>query len=63
MAMKKNKRGRPKGSKKDTGIDNLYFWINVAKDPELSVQFRERGNDRQKQQLNLAEKYLRGVLK
>jgi len=59
--MKKNKVGRPLGSKKEQGFDNPHYWLHVAKDPKLSAQFREHGNARQKRSLELAEKLLRGA--
>jgi hypothetical protein len=59
--MKTKRAGRPKGSKKEQGFENPHFWLNVAKDPKISAQFREHGNARQKRNLEFAEKYLRGI--
>lgn len=38
---------------------NLTFWLVIAEDLELSRQFEERGNERQKKALKQAQKYLR----
>jgi len=38
---------------------NLTFWLHIAKDLELSRQFEERGNERQKKALRQAQKYLK----
>lgn len=38
---------------------NLTYWLGVAEDLELSQQFEERGNERQKKALNQAKKYLK----
>jgi len=38
---------------------NLNYWLGIANNLELSQQFEERGNKRQKANLDLAQRYLR----
>jgi len=38
---------------------NLIYWLRIAGDLELSSQFEERGNKRQRAKLDLAQRYLR----
>jgi len=38
---------------------NLTFWLVIAEDLELSQQFEERGNERQKKALKQAQRYLK----
>lgn len=45
--------------KKPKPPKNLTYWLGIAKDLELSQQFEERGNERQKKALKQAQRYLR----
>jgi len=38
---------------------NLTYWLSIVEDLELSQQFEERGNERQKKALKLAQEYLK----
>ena len=43
--------------KKPRQPNNYYFWLHVLNNPKEKENFLNKGNDRQKKELRLAEQY------